>query len=62
MPVWAIIAIAVAALLVLVVFGGWLLGFEPLGRLQPLRASAAEAGERAADTAADFWDWLRYGR
>lgn len=62
MPVWAIILIAAAALIFLIVFGGWLLGFAPLGRLQPLRASAAEAGERAADTAAEFWDWLRLGR
>jgi len=62
MPLWAIIAIAAAAILVLVIFGGWLLGFAPFGRLQPLRASAVEASERASDTAAEFWDWLRYGR
>jgi hypothetical protein len=62
MPLWAIIAIAAGALLLLVLFGGWLLGFAPLGRLQPLRASATEASERAADAAAEFWDWLRYGR
>ena len=62
MPLAAVIAIAVVAALVLVVFGGWLLGFSPLGRLQPLRASATEASERTADAAAELWDWLRTGR
>ena len=28
----------------------------------PLRASAAEAGERTSDWAAEFWRWLRSGR
>jgi hypothetical protein len=28
----------------------------------PLRASAAEAGERTSDWAAEFWRWLRVGR
>jgi hypothetical protein len=28
----------------------------------PLRASAAEAGERASDWSAEFWCWLRRGR
>jgi hypothetical protein len=28
----------------------------------PLRASAAEAGERTSDWAAEFWRWLRLGR
>ena len=62
MPLWAIIAIAAVALLVLVLVGSWLLGFSPLGRLHPLRASAAEAADRTADTAAEFWEWLRLGR
>ena len=62
MPLWAIIVIAAVALLALILLGAWLLGLAPLGRLQPLRASASEASERAADTAAEFWDWLRLGR
>jgi hypothetical protein len=28
----------------------------------PLRASAAEAGERTSDWAAEFWRWIRSGR
>jgi hypothetical protein len=62
MPLWAIIAIAGAALLVLALFGAWLLGYSLIERLQPLRASATEAADRTADTAAEFWEWLRLGR
>jgi hypothetical protein len=28
----------------------------------PLRSGAAQAGDRAADTAGEFWDWLKRGR
>jgi hypothetical protein len=36
------------------------LGYELGGR--GLRASAAEAGERTSDIAAEFFEWLRTGR
>ncbi len=28
----------------------------------PMRAGAAEATDRAAETAGEFWDWLKRGR
>jgi hypothetical protein len=28
----------------------------------PLRSGAAQAGDRAAETAGEFWDWLKRGR
>jgi hypothetical protein len=27
----------------------------------PLRSGAAQAGERTAETAGEFWDWLKRG-
>jgi hypothetical protein len=62
MPLAAIIAIAVVAALVLVVAVAHLLGYDFSARLRPLRASAAEAGDRSSDLAAEFFEWLRRGR
>ena len=59
MPVAAIIAIAVVAAVALAVAVSNALG---LLDLRPLRASAAEAGERTSDLAAEFFEWLRTGR
>ena len=59
MPLAAIIPIAVGAVLLVLVFA---LGRRPRGRTTPLRASAAEAGERTSDLAAEFFEWLRTGR
>jgi hypothetical protein len=39
-----------------------LLGLSAERVSAPLRASAAEAGERTSDWAAEFWRWLRAGR
>jgi len=62
MPLAAIIAIGVVAALVLVVAIAVALGYGPGDRLRPLRASAAEAGDRSSDLAAEFFEWLRSGR
>jgi hypothetical protein len=62
MPLGAIIALAVAAVLVLALLLVRLLGSRPGSRLAPLRASTIEAGERTSDTAAEFFEWLRRGR
>jgi hypothetical protein len=62
MPLVAIIAIAVVAALLVAVAVAHLLGFSPGERLRPLRASAAEAGDRSSDLAAEFFEWLRTGR
>jgi hypothetical protein len=62
MPLAAIIAIAVVAAIVLVLAIAWALGFDLGGRARPLRASAAEAGDRSSDLAAEFFEWLRTGR
>jgi hypothetical protein len=51
-----VVVIALALVVVLVA------GRDPDSRLHPLRASAAEAGERTSDLAAEFFDWLRIGR
>jgi hypothetical protein len=59
MPLAATIAIAVVAAVVLIVAAAWWLGRLDL---RPLRASAAEAGERSSDLAAEFFEWLRRGR
>jgi hypothetical protein len=53
---------AVVGVTLLAVGVAWLLGAVPGRGAGPLPASAVEARERAADTAADFWDWLRLGR
>ncbi len=60
MAVWLIIVIAVAAVAALAA-GTWYLGY-PVHGFERLRASATEAGERAADLTADFLDWARLGR
>ena len=62
MPLGAIIALAVAAVVVAAMLAVWTLGRKPGSRLGPLRASAVEAGERTTDTAAEFFEWLRRGR
>ena len=62
MPVGAIIALAVAAVLALAFVLVWTLGGQPGSRLGPLRAAVVEAGERTTDTAAEFFEWLRRGR
>ena len=62
MPLAAIIAIAVLAALVLAVALAYALGYAPGDRLRPLRASAAEAGERTSVLAAELLAWLRTGR
>ena len=48
-----VIVAGAVALLALVVLVLWLLGRSP---------AAVDAGERAADTMAEFRDWLRFGR
>ena len=48
-----IVLVAAVALVALVVLVLWLLGRSP---------AAVDTGERAADTMAEFWDWLRFGR
>jgi hypothetical protein len=62
MPLAAIIAIAVVAGLVLLAVLAYWLGYGAGDRMAPLRASAAEAGERTTDLAAEFFEWLRTGR
>jgi hypothetical protein len=62
MPVPLLIAIVVMAVLALALIVVLVLGRDPDSRLQPLRASAVEAGERTSDLAAEFFDWLRIGR
>jgi hypothetical protein len=59
--VLVVIAAVVAGLLALA-FLAWFLGWDTARRIDPLRASATEAGERTADGIAEFWDWLRLGR
>jgi hypothetical protein len=60
------LALAIAggalALLLLIALLAWFLGWSTERWSSPLRASATDAGERAADTVAEFWDWLRLGR
>lgn len=60
MPLVAVIALALVALLALAGAVVWLLGF-PITGLEPLRAAATEAGERASDLTSDFIDWIRLG-
>jgi hypothetical protein len=40
----------------------WFLGLDAGRVTRPIGASVTEAGERTADLAAEFWDWLRLGR
>jgi len=61
-PIPLLIALIVVAALALVLFTVLVLGRDPTSRLNPLRASAVEAGERTSDLAAEFFDWLRIGR
>jgi hypothetical protein len=62
MPLAAVIALAVFAVIVLALVVVLVYGRDPGSRLHPLRASATEAGERTSDLAAEFFDWLRIGR
>jgi hypothetical protein len=62
MPLAAVIALAVFAVIVVVLVVVLVHGRDPGSRLHPLRASATEAGERTSDLAAEFFDWLRIGR
>jgi hypothetical protein len=62
MMVLIAIACAVLGVTLLAVGVAWLLGAFPGRGAAALPASAVEARERAADTAADFRDWLRFGR
>ena len=62
MPLAAVIALAVFAVIVLALVVVLVYGRDPDSRLHPLRASATEAGERTSDLAAEFFDWLRIGR
>ena len=57
----AAIALAVVGLILLSLALAWLFGWLPArdGSDSP---TAREARERTADTAAEFWDWLRLGR
>jgi hypothetical protein len=57
-----IIAGGALALVLLISLTAWLLGWSTERWSSPLRASATDAGERAADTVAEFWDWVRLGR
>ena len=56
------IVLFVLGLAILGTVVAWALGFAPAGRGTPLRASFVEAGQRTADAAAEFWEWLRRGR
>jgi hypothetical protein len=62
MPLGAIIALAVFAVIALALVVVLVAARDPSSRLYPLRTSATEAGERTSDLAAEFWDWLRIGR
>jgi hypothetical protein len=62
MPLGVIIALAVVAAVLAVAVARWWLGYGAAGPTSPLRASAAEAGDRASDLAAEFFEWLRTGR
>jgi hypothetical protein len=61
-PIPLVIAIVVVAVLALALFLVLVFGRAPGSRLEPLRASAVEAGERTSDIAAEFFDWVRLGR
>jgi hypothetical protein len=62
MPLAAVIALAVFALIVLGLVVVLVYGRDPESPLHPWRASATEAGERTSDLASEFFDWLRIGR
>jgi hypothetical protein len=62
MPLGVIIALAVVGALVLVLLLRRWLGYGAVGPTSPMRASAAEASERASDLFAEFFEWLRRGR
>ena len=62
MPLVAVIAIAVVAVIALAIGAAYWLGFAPLDRLRPMRASASEASEYTQDLAAEFFEWVRTGR
>jgi hypothetical protein len=58
----AAIVLGALGLSALAVACAWFLGWEPVGQGSPLRASFVEAGQRTADAAAEFWEWIRIGR
>ena len=60
MPAAAVIVIVIVALLVVSGAVTWMLGY-PVRGFEPLRAAASEAGERASDLTADFFDWIKRG-
>ena len=62
MPLAAIIAVAAFALILAVIALMVWMGRYPDSRFAPLHASAAEAGDRSSDLAAEFFEWLRTGR
>jgi hypothetical protein len=61
-PLSLVIALAAIGVLLIALVVPWLLGYEPLGPLAPIRASASEASERTLDWMAEFWHWLVTGR
>jgi len=62
MPLALVIALAAVGAIGIGLLVPWLLGYEPLRPLAPIRASASEASERTLDWMAEFWHWLRTGR
>jgi hypothetical protein len=63
LAIWILAVVAGLAVLALL---GWLLarryGWSLERWTRPFAAAATEAGERTADLAREFWDWLRLGR
>jgi hypothetical protein len=63
LAIWILAVVAGIAALALL---GWLAGRRYGWSLErwtrPFGAATTEAGERTADLARDFWDWLRRGR
>jgi hypothetical protein len=62
MPLAVLIPIAVIAAAALALAAAYWLGYAPLDRLRPMRASASEASEYTQDLAAEFFEWVRTGR
>jgi hypothetical protein len=62
MPLAAVIALVVFAVIVIALVAVLVHGRDPDSPLHTLRASATEAGERTSDLAVEFFDWIRIGR
>lgn len=62
MPLVLLIALIALAAVVLAAALAYVLGYGAVARSGSLRASAAEAGDRTADLATEFFEWLRTGR